>query len=108
MLTLSHSERLRGKLQLGLPALVAATETFSGHPKLAEIYPEYLCRLHGIIRASVPLMEAALAQSRQRTGEDAVAAELVPYLAQHIEEERHHDEWLLEDLARLGQDPAVV
>ena len=32
-----------------------------------------------------------------RAGDDPVCATLVPYFDEHIEEERHHDLWLLED-----------
>jgi len=37
-----------------------------------------------------------------------VAAGLAPYLAQHIKEEMHHDEWLLEDLEILGIERSGV
>jgi hypothetical protein len=30
----------------------------------------------------------------------------MPYLERHIEEERHHDEWTLDDLAAVGIEPA--
>jgi hypothetical protein len=73
-----------------------------GDPRAARLYPEYLIALHGVVRASVPLMEEALGACRARAPEDAVAAGMIGYLERHIEEERGHDQWLLEDLETLG------
>jgi hypothetical protein len=56
---------------------------------------------HGVVRASVPLMETALTIARTLPG-DPVAALLADYLEGHIPEEREHDEWLLGDLEFLG------
>lgn len=78
------------------------------HPCVGEIYPAYLFRTHCIIRASVPLMEAALAAAQARAENDPVAAQLVPYFSKHIPEERHHDEWLLEDMEVLGMSREQV
>ena len=55
-----HSQRLRGKIALVLPELLAAGRALMDHPRIAELYPEYLFTLHCMTRASVPLMEAAL------------------------------------------------
>jgi hypothetical protein len=64
--------------------------------------------MHGVIRASVPLMQAAAARCAHVFAVDPVAAPLHEYLRRHIAEEQDHDEWLLEDLAALGGDPATV
>jgi Iron-containing redox enzyme len=96
-----ESRRLRGRLELVLPALQATDRRLLGHPRLREIYPEYLVLTHGVIRASVPLMEAAFAACRLRP-DDGVAVLLAEYLDQHIDEERGHDDWLLADLEFLG------
>jgi hypothetical protein len=77
------------------------------HPRIADLWPEYLVTQHAIIRATVPLMEAAAARAREMDG-DGVAAGVAGYLATHIEEERDHDEWLLDDLEMLGRDRATV
>jgi len=63
--------------------------------------------IHQITRASGPLMEAALQGSRRRRT-DPAAAELGAYLERHIEEERHHDVWMLEDLESVGVPRAEV
>jgi Iron-containing redox enzyme len=106
-LAAGHAEALRRKTALFLPRLSAAGRALVDHPRVAELYPEYLVAMHGVIRASVPLMETALARARGMEG-DPVAAGLADYLVEHIEEERHHDEWLLEDLEVLGIPRATV
>lgn len=58
--------------------------------------------MHGVIRASVPLMELAARRCAERAADDPVAGPLRQYLLRHIEQERGHDDWLLEDLAALG------
>jgi len=87
----SPSTRLRAAMGLLLPALSGAGTRLWYRQNLAEVYPRYLVAMHQVIRASVPLME------------DAVRARLiVDYLERHIPEERDHDDWVLEDLERLG------
>ena len=102
-----HAQSLRQKTALLLPRLMQAGRALVDHPRVADLYPEYLVAMHGVIRASVPLMETAVATARGMEG-DPVAAGLADYLAEHIEEERHHDEWLLEDLAVLGISSSEV
>lgn len=77
----------------------AAGALWNSRP-LGPIYREYLFYQHCSIRASVPLMEAAVARCLMLA--DPVARALVPYLDQHIAEEQGHDVWVLEDLAELG------
>lgn len=78
------------------------------HPRVADLIPGYLIALHGIVRASVPLMQTALMRSRELAARDAVAAGVIDYFERHIEEELGHDEWLLEDLETLGIPRADV
>ena len=98
------SERIRGRIELLIPALVRAGDRLIEHPRVRELYPEYLFTSHSVIRASVPLMEAALVEARATAAYDPVSAALAPYLEEHIDEERDHDEWLLDDLEVLGRD----
>ena len=90
----SASARLRDKIELLLPVQLTAGRRLFDHPRLAKLYPEYLVTMHGIIRASVPLMETASARAAE-LGDDPVAAGLVEYLTEHIPEEADHDEWLV-------------
>ena len=103
----TESRRLRSALELALPAVWAAVERLVGDPRVRELYPAYLVQTHGIIRASVPLLEAARDRARTMAG-DPVAALVAEYCDGPAEEERDHDEWLLEDLALLGVDPGEV
>jgi hypothetical protein len=80
----------------------AASGAFWSHPELPGLFADYLVRTHSIIRASVPLMETARARAEELAAHDDVAADLATYLAHHIREERHHDDWLLDDLEALG------
>jgi hypothetical protein len=69
-------------------------------------YRTYLCTMHTVIRASVPLMELALDRTRGRAASgDPLAAPLAAYLEAHIREEEGHDAWLLEDLRAAGRTP---
>jgi hypothetical protein len=108
MSDVGHSRRLRVTVELLLPRLTAAARALMNHPRIADLYPEYLSTMHCIVRASVPLMEAALERARAMAESDAVAAGAAAYLEQHLPEEIHHDEWLLEDLAVLGRDPSEL
>jgi hypothetical protein len=107
-LTTAESERLRGTIELVLPALIGASRRLILDPRITELYPEYLFTLHCIIRASVPLMETAHERAKELMETDPVSALLAPYLEEHIPEERDHDEWLLEDLAVLGQERSSI
>jgi hypothetical protein len=102
------SQRLRRTIELVLPELTAAGGRLLSHPAVADLYADYLFTSHCIVRASVPLMETALQQSRVAGPTDPVAAELAEYLEDHIPEELHHDEWLLDDLETLGIDRSAV
>jgi len=106
--TLTQSQRLRRRLDLVLPSLASATMDLLDHPSFRELYLDYVFAQHAIVRASVRLMETALGSAREIESADALAAALVPYFVQHIKEEMHHDEWLLQDLELIGVNPARV
>lgn len=98
----SSSAVLHRKIELVSEPFLDASRRFLTHPKIGELYPEYLITLHCIVRSSVPVMLAALGRAEAMAGSDAAARGLTEYLARHIEEERGHDGWLLEDLEALG------
>jgi hypothetical protein len=98
--------RLRTTFAQAESALAKAAAEVWRQPGLRDRYAEYLRTMHGVIKASVPLMELAAVQCA-RHPDDPVSAPLRAYLGRHIEEERGHDEWLLDDLAVLGH-PATV
>ena len=90
--------------------MAAAYDALVEHPRLAELWPEYLVQQHQIIRATVPLTRAALARSRELAvdGADPLAAPLAAYLEEHVDEELGHDDTLLDDLELLGLERAEV
>ncbi|KQV16386.1 hypothetical protein ASC97_11505 [Rhizobium sp. Root1203] len=79
-----------------------ALQTLWRSPDLAQLFPEYLILLHQIIRASVPMMEVARSEALKLSPSDPLRQPLADYLAQHIDEEKDHDEWTLEDLGAIG------
>ena len=71
------------------------------HPRVRELWPEYLVVQHQIIRATVPLTHAAL--ERARDLDEPLGPPLARYLQLHVNEELGHDETLLGDLKLLGR-----
>jgi hypothetical protein len=108
VVTRGEGERLRRKLESVLPELVGAGWRLARHPRVAELYPDYLVMCHGVVRATIPLMECTLAAADERAGDDPAAAMLADYLRHHITEETGEDEWLLQDLEAVGRDRAAV
>ena len=97
---------MREKIALALPPYSAACTALVEHSRLRELWPEYLVLQHQIVRATVPLTEAALEQARRL--DDALGEPLAEYLLEHVDEERGHDETLLDDLAVLGLEREEV
>ena len=104
----SNSRRLRHRIEQVLPELTSSTSAIIFHSRLADVYVEFLVTVHQMVRATVPLMRAALQRCCELQADDPVAATMVPYFEQHIREELHHDDWLLEDLEFLGVPRANV
>jgi heme oxygenase-like protein len=102
------SEALRRKIGPFLPALVKASDRICSHPRVREVYPEYLRVSHGILRGSVPLMETARDRALLLADHDDIAAAVASYFEHHIPEELDHDEWLLDDLEVVGLDRSTV
>jgi hypothetical protein len=98
----ASSSVLRRKIALALPPLVAAQRRLDQHPEPAAAWLAFLGVLYGSIRASVPLLETARDRARDLSPTDPLAAGLVDYLRRHADEERGHDEWLLQDLQSVG------
>jgi hypothetical protein len=97
MTTISHSQRLRQKIELVYPALAGAAAEIAYHPEFRALYPEMLMTLHQGMRASVSLLRTAAARCRELEDADPVAAALAPYYEHHLQEE-DHAHWALEDL----------
>jgi hypothetical protein len=101
------SLRLRRKIELVSGPFAGACTAVFCSPRLAELWPEYAMRTHAIIRATAPLMEEGERHARAKP-DDPVAAGVASFLASHIEKERGHDEWILEDLELVGIERSSV
>ncbi|OIJ64388.1 hypothetical protein WN71_029725 [Streptomyces mangrovisoli] len=98
-------EQLRTVLDLVAPLLHAGAARLWHPHRVRERYLRYLVTMHTVIRASVPLMELALEHCRGASATDPAAGPLGRYLPAHIARERHHDTWLLRDMAAAGLRP---
>jgi Iron-containing redox enzyme len=101
MLSTTHSEVLWSKIHLAESRLVSASNRFWTHPDLATLLPHFLVQLHRVMQSGISLMRTA--RDRALTlPEDVVAVQAAAYLETHIDEEKDHDQWLLDDIATLG------
>lgn len=106
--SLSHSRRLRAKISLAEPCLLAVSDQFWTHAQLGEIFPEFLFMMHSIIRSSVSLLNGAADAAQRLAGSDPVSGKIAGYYRSHALEETHHDDWLLDDLVAIGGDRSEV
>lgn len=106
MIAITDADRLRLKIEFVEPELAGATHLLLSDPRVGQLYRDYLVACHGILRATIPLLETARREALAR--DDAGSRTLAPYLERHIEEEAGEDEWLLQDLQVLGVDEASV
>lgn len=104
-----HSELVRAKIALFGRRLGHTAHTFWASPEFPRLYREYIFQSHSIIRASVPLMQAAAAACAlpQHAGDPALQG-FARYLHHHIPEETGHHEWILDDGEAMGIDRAEV
>ncbi len=96
-----RSSRLRGMLSLTRGRLTELIREVWFHPRLVDLYPEFLFAMLGVMQASAPAMRLAADRCGKLHG-DPLSDLLRNYYLEHAEEERGHEEWLLADLASLG------
>lgn len=75
---------------------------------MPSVFSPFLLELYSMVSCSVPLMRSAYDRAEELAAADPLAAVTATYLERHIEEESHHDEWLLDDLVASGMDRATV
>src|SRR5215469_6062559 len=56
---MSHSRKLREKIELVAPGMHRAIHAFWTHPRIHEIFPEFLFTTYCVGRSTVPLLELA-------------------------------------------------
>jgi hypothetical protein len=103
----NFSHRLRTTIAVAADPLKSLMNGIMCHARVASSFSRYLQLQHGMIRASVSLMNSASLEAAKRRNEPLYRI-LEEYLNIHAVEELNHDEWLLDDLASLGQSEAVV
>jgi pyrroloquinoline quinone (PQQ) biosynthesis protein C len=100
------ADQLRLKIRFMEPELTGVTHLLVSDPRVPQLYRDYLVAYHGILRASIPLLQTARHQALARDG--SASRKLASYLETHIEEEAGEDEWLLKDIEVLGVDRSTV
>jgi len=104
-----NSEIVRAKIALFGRRLGNTAHDFWVSPDFPRLYREYIFQSHSIIRASVPLMQAA--EHACRLGPhnaDPALRGFAEYLRRHIPEETGHHEWILDDGEALGMDRNAI
>ena len=96
------SARLRIKLQLARGS-EEATIALLSKKNAPSWFRTYLVLTHSVIRSSVPLMCAAYDNCIDSPEDTDLVASLRKYYKKHIQEEMHHDEWILDDLESIGE-----
>jgi hypothetical protein len=107
MTTTTRSADLTIKVGAAYPLLGLATARLFEAPDLAARYPYYLRAMHNIVCATVPLMEESM-RLLAAADDDPLAAPLLEYYGGHVDEERGHDDLVLEDLAALDLPASFV
>jgi Iron-containing redox enzyme len=97
------SDVLRKKIEFAIPVLWAASDRLWESPDISLRYPEYLQVMHQIVRATVPVMYAAIRRCEE-LGDDPVAEGVLRYLRSHVHEEKGHDDWVKQDLQYIRDD----
>jgi hypothetical protein len=104
-----NSEIVRAKIALFGGRLGNTAHDFWTSPAFPRLYREYIFQSHSIIRASVPLMQAAEQSCclPAHAGDPALQG-FAEYLRHHIPEETGHHEWILDDGEALGMERAAI
>lgn len=96
------------KIVLAQKLLNTAAQRFWCGENVGRLLPSFLLELYSMVHCSVPLMTAAFERAAELAANDPLATMTAAYLERHILEERHHDEWLLDDMAFTCLDRAAV
>jgi hypothetical protein len=105
---IKNSDVLNAKMTLCTGPLDAVFNRLWDTENPKQLVPAFLVMLHQIMRASVPVMEAAIRRLDEIGPDDPLVEPLKAYYKHHLKEERDHDVWALEDMEAVGFDPAAV
>jgi len=104
----SNSELLQRTTEITCSPLYSAYSRFWANHDLDRLAVAFLILMHQLVRASVPLMEVARRVADERAESDPVCRGIALYMTRHIEEERDHDRWLLDDLEAAAIERETV
>jgi hypothetical protein len=104
----TSSQRLRETISLVRGPLTSLIREVWFHPRLGELYPEFLFAMYGVTASSAPAMLTAAERCSSMTEDDPLAAWLRDYYLEHAGEEKGHEQWLESDLASLGVSRAQI
>lgn len=104
-LALPLSQRLHSKLNLLSSGLALDLQRFWSSEELPRRYPLLLQELYTVSHGASFQMKRVQAEAARRP--DEASQRVADYLTRHIEEEKGHWDWLLDDLEALGFDRAV-
>lgn len=96
------SVRLRRTIALVRGPLTALIRRIWLHPRLGELYPEFLFALHGVTIDSAPAMLRAADLCAALPEADPLRGWLRDYFLEHADEEQGHERWIEADLASFG------
>jgi hypothetical protein len=97
------SEELHDRRVMFGARLREATVRLWSSPDIRRLYAGVLFNIHGMARASVPLMQTAIDCLECRSPDDPLIEPLIAYFEAQIPLETGHDDWLLDDLEALGE-----
>jgi hypothetical protein len=96
------------KITLTHSLLNVAAQRFWMRPELPAFFPRYLLELHSMMRCAVPLLRSGYEWAAELAPSDPLAARAAVYLRAHVDEEMHHDEWLLDDMIAAGMERDTI
>lgn len=96
----SPAARLRFLIAFSMGGLESACTRFWRQRSFEPMFRDFVVVLYGSVRATVPLLEVAREAASQLPS--PLYRLLADYYGSHAREENGHDEWLLQDLERLG------
>ena len=104
-----NSEIVRAKIDLFGRRLALSAYTFWDSPDFPRLYREHIFQSYSIVRASVPLMQAAqrACGDPQYAGEAALQG-FAQYLQRHVPEETGHHRWVLDDGEAMGIERGAI
>src|SRR5437016_209099 len=98
---MSFSDEVYQRLDVAANAIGVSAGHIQRNPAFPKLLSEWFGLIWHIARATVPLLEFARSELVRHPTDEFLAL-LDAHFARHINEERNHGDWLLEDMQHLG------